>query len=114
VHGASGLVDRLVYDAGDRSGPAMGIDGNYSYGTCVGSLSEGDRLVLYTDGLYEVVDAKGQELGENRLIAAVQHSGSLPLESMVDGVLAQVEKYAGTTELGDDVCIVAVEVKRLG
>jgi serine phosphatase RsbU (regulator of sigma subunit) len=114
VHGASGLVDHLACDVGDLSGPAMGIDGDYSYGTCVGSLAVGDRLVLYTDGLYEVVDAKGQELGENRLIAAVQHSGSLPLESMVEGVLAQVEKHAGTTDLGDDVCIVAVEVKRLG
>lgn len=111
LRGDSRAVERLE-TAGDA--PAMGINGNQTYTTSRGEIAAGDRLVLFTDGLYEVLDAAGEELGEERLIAAAAEGKPLSLGSMLDGMLAAVEAFAGTSELSDDVCLVGLEVRRLG
>ncbi len=105
-------VERLKGDAEVRA-PAMGIDDDETYPTNQGKLAVGDRLVLYTDGLYEMLDAAGEEFGEERLIAAADAGRTGELGTMLDGVLAAVEAYAGTVDLSDDVCLVGVEVRQL-
>jgi phosphoserine phosphatase RsbU/P len=63
---ANGVVDRL-----GLGGPVLGVipDANYEQGQV--SMSAGDRLVLYTDGLTEARDGEGDEFGEERLIDAI-------------------------------------------
>jgi sigma-B regulation protein RsbU (phosphoserine phosphatase) len=58
-----GQVERL-----DTGGAVLGVfpDGAYEQGYA--ALHEGDRLVLYTDGITEVTDAAGEEFGDARLV----------------------------------------------
>ncbi len=112
LRASSGTGQRLIGEH-EASSPAMGVDGNQTYRTCQGTLKSGDRLVLFTDGLYEMLDESGEEFGEDRLIAAASEGGSQPLDTMLDGVLAAVEAYAGTEDLSDDVCLVGLEVRHL-
>jgi phosphoserine phosphatase RsbU/P len=112
VRASGGTVERLVDDAG-RHEPAMGIEGSHVYRTGESDLSEGDRLVLYTDGLYEVLGPEGEELGETRFVEMVESGSRLSLDAMIQGCLAKVEAYAGGSELEDDVCIVGLELKRI-
>ncbi|MBT3194229.1 MAG: fused response regulator/phosphatase [Verrucomicrobia bacterium] len=112
VRACGGPIERLGQPPGTHA-PAMGIDESSTYETYEGLLGVGDRLVLYTDGLYEVIDGEGEEFGEERLVAAMQPGGALLLEDMIRGVLDRVEAHAGTGDLDDDVCIVGLEVKRV-
>jgi sigma-B regulation protein RsbU (phosphoserine phosphatase) len=63
---ANGVVDRL-----GLGGPVLGVipDAVYEQGQV--SMSGGDRLVLFTDGLTEARDGDGDEFGEERLADAI-------------------------------------------
>ncbi|HVZ23575.1 MAG TPA: SpoIIE family protein phosphatase [Vicinamibacterales bacterium] len=65
----TGTVERLC-----TGGPVLGVVANAAYRQATVTMSVGDRLVLYTDGLTEACDGDGDEFGEDRLIAeAVRH-----------------------------------------
>ena len=55
------------------AGPALGLfaEAAYAMGEC--SLAEGDVILLFTDGLYEVTSPDGEEeYGQPRLLAAAR------------------------------------------
>ena len=69
-------------------------------------------VVLFTDGLYEVEGADGDEYGQARLLAAVRRRINLPVVQLFDELLADVRQYAVNRDFLDDVCIVGMEVSR--
>jgi sigma-B regulation protein RsbU (phosphoserine phosphatase) len=75
------------------------------------ALEPGDRLVLYTDGVTEAVDATGVMFGEERLYAMLE---SLPRDltarGIVERVLSGVRDFLGENEPGDDITVMALRV----
>ena len=53
----------------DRGGPPLGIFPEQRYEQQELVLAPGDRLLLFTDGVTESCNAKGEEFGDDRLIA---------------------------------------------
>lgn len=71
-------------------------------------LSEGETLVLYTDGLVEA--RSGSELyGEERLVAAVSRLRNCEPSSVVDILLDDLLRFSGGS-LGDDLAMLAVKL----
>ena len=97
-----------------RPGPALGVFEESVYPIYQCALAPQDLVVLFTDGLYEVEGAEGDEYGQERLLAAVTKRIQLPTGQLFDELLADVQKYAGNRGFIDDVCIVGVEVSRVG
>lgn len=98
--GADGSVERL-----SAGGLVMGVFEDATYQEQTLPLREGDRLVLYTDGITEALSPAGEEFGEARLIEAIRCAG--PAVD-ADGLLANVLAFAGGT-LQDDATIVVVD-----
>ncbi len=75
-------------------------------------LAEGDRVVLYTDGVTEAANAEGEMFGEERLYALL---AAAPLrdtaEQLVGRVLDGVREFLGDTEAGDDITVMALRVR---
>jgi serine phosphatase RsbU (regulator of sigma subunit) len=92
-----------------RHGPALGLFADSPYPTCRSSVEVGDVLLLFTDGLYEASDPKGEEYGQERLIAAVKQRLHLPVPQLLNELLLDVQRFAGTPEFQDDVCLLSVE-----
>src|SRR5262245_22141201 len=61
-----------------RHGPAMGLFDKSVYPTCRCAVEEGDLLVLFTDGLYEVMGPQQEEFGRERLITEVRARSAQP------------------------------------
>ncbi len=77
-------------------------------------MTANDLIILYTDGLYEVIPANNQEYGHERLLDAVRQRIALPPEQMFDELLDDIRQFSGNAEFEDDVCLVGMEVtKRL-
>jgi serine phosphatase RsbU (regulator of sigma subunit) len=108
-----GTVEALRFP-GSRPGPALGVFEESVYPICRCPVAPQDLVVLFTDGLYEVEGAEGDEYGQERLLAAVRKRSQLPAAQLFDELLADVQKHAGNRGFADDVCIVGVEVARVG
>jgi serine phosphatase RsbU (regulator of sigma subunit) len=106
-----GIVEPLkTYDP--RHGPALGLFERALFPTCRCPVNLEDLLFLFTDGLYEVNDSNFEEYGQERLLAAVRQRSSLPTPQLFDGLLQDVQRFSGSDEFPDDVCLLGVEFQR--
>ncbi|MGV8040539.1 MAG: PP2C family protein-serine/threonine phosphatase [Thermoanaerobaculaceae bacterium] len=70
-------------------------------------LEPGDTLVLYSDGLPEAANPRGEPLGFERLEYCLRPGGDPP--SVVARLLASLDTHAGTEPLRDDLSLVVVQ-----
>lgn len=74
-------------------------------------LAEGDRLVIYTDGVTEAANAAGEMFEEERLYALLESAPrDLSAEQIVQRVIGGVRDFLGETEAGDDITVLALRV----
>lgn len=93
-------------------GPALGLLPDFTYGTERRPLAAGDAVLLFTDGVYEAEDGRGEEFGQKRLRESISDRLAQPTPQVLDGLLADVQAHreapAGEP-LPDDVCLVGVD-----
>jgi sigma-B regulation protein RsbU (phosphoserine phosphatase) len=95
-----------------RHGPALGLFGESVYPTCRCPVEPGDRILIFTDGLYEAEGPNEEEYGLDRLIDAVKQRAHLPIPQLFDELLREIQHFTGTTEFQDDVCLLGLELTR--
>jgi serine phosphatase RsbU (regulator of sigma subunit) len=105
---ATGEVRRLQCEAG-KGGPALGLLSDAAYGNCEQSLAPGDLILLFTDGIYEVFDAAGNEFGPESVAAFLTRHRQQPLEALLDGLVAAARNFSPDRNFEDDVCLIALE-----
>jgi sigma-B regulation protein RsbU (phosphoserine phosphatase) len=74
------------------------------------ALRAGDRLLFYTDGVTERLDADGGMYDLARLRTAISDTARLPPVALIDHVVADLERFAGGHEPEDDLTLVAVGI----
>ncbi|MGA8036311.1 MAG: SpoIIE family protein phosphatase [Candidatus Acidiferrales bacterium] len=72
-------------------------------------LQEGDRVVLYTDGITDVFDSRGEMLGVEGVQKFVRETSLLPFHEMKQGILDRVAEWREGPPT-DDVSLVLVDV----
>lgn len=104
----------IVIEGADASyfemphGMALGVDGGHSYQTRRMKLAPGSGLIIYTDGVTDMLNAAGVQFDETRLIDAVaQHTDAAPAE-LVKHLKHTLAEHSGSTEQFDDVTILAL------
>jgi sigma-B regulation protein RsbU (phosphoserine phosphatase) len=67
-------------------------------------MRPGDSLVLFTDGLFELLeDGKGEVLGESGLRERIEGLGSLSPQLLIGEVLQELAHFQGRSDFDDDV-----------
>ncbi len=100
---------QLLPESDQARGPALGLMSETEYPTLCQRLGATDAVLLFTDGLYEVDDAEGNQFGLARLREEVQKRIRHKPGDLVNELVATVRKFSGSGEFSDDVCLVAVE-----
>jgi sigma-B regulation protein RsbU (phosphoserine phosphatase) len=91
-----------------RTGAAIGLIDGSPLGTEAVTLSQGDRLLLYTDGVTEATNSRGEQFGEHRLAEVVSRDHDLPAEALVQSIrLALGEFTEGVVPEDDTTLVVA-------
>jgi len=73
-------------------------------------LSMGDRVLIYTDGLVEAMNADRKPYGMPRLMALLNQGLVASPEVMVERLLEDVKTYTGGRPAHDDLTLLAMEV----
>ena len=79
----------------------LGFDGKYNFVEEGCMLGEGEKLVLYTDGVTEARDAAGEMLGDEQWMEIVAND---------DDLLGTLKRYIGEAEPTDDITIMSIRI----
>jgi phosphoserine phosphatase RsbU/P len=99
----------FVSDDRSKIGPALGLFDQIGYTSFSCPFDSSDRLIMFTDGLYEVDSPEGQQFGRNGLISSFRRLAPLPVEQLFPAVVDEVCRFSSREHFEDDVCMVAVE-----
>jgi sigma-B regulation protein RsbU (phosphoserine phosphatase) len=95
----------IVEPGAETSGPPLGIIEDLDFEPFAMTLTSGDTLALYTDGIFEAPNAKGEQFS----IARIRKHLSQPEES-VDSIgktlIQEVESHIEGLTQEDDMCLV--------
>ena len=72
------------------------------------TLSAGDRVMLYTDGVTEAKNKEGAFYGEERLQALLNGAGLSTPKDICDSVVANVDGFASGCEQADDITVLSL------
>lgn len=92
-------------------GPGLGLIKGALYPTNQLPLEEIDRIVLFTDGILEAENTKGEAFFEKRLIKLIRADSEIPLESLLDSILTSVLDFSEGQRFDDDVCLLGIELE---
>jgi len=94
----------------DADGMLIGVLEDVFYEERALKLQSGDVLILYTDGVTEARDERGEQFGEERLYRVVREKGHLPAQELLDQVYRQVREFSGGLAQSDDITMVIMKV----
>jgi len=122
LHCSAGHPDQLLVRGGEvtslrSNGRIVGFMPGPPYANVRTEILPGDRLMVYTDGLYEEYDRDERPYGEYRLKRLAGERGERSIESLVDAVIRDLTLFMGhdvTTEISDDITLIGIEIRGTG
>jgi len=90
-------------------GPALALFDDARYGMETIQFSADELVLLFTDGVTEMSDVNGNEIGLERFMTATGKYAAMDAQQMCERVLDEIQLEAGGAAFEDDVCLLAVE-----
>ena len=90
--------------------PAIGLAEDFHERMETIGFSRGDSLLLYTDGVTEVLNFSNEEFGQERLAELVQQHADRSAPDLLQAVRQAVSVFGGDRPLVDDVTMVALKI----
>lgn len=95
---------RTIGDGGLPVGMIAAAD----YDEATFRLEEGERLVLYSDGLTEAEDPDGRPFGD-QLPALIGRHANADAERLLEAIDEEVRRWRGSDDLDDDLTVLVIE-----
>ncbi|MBI3873147.1 MAG: SpoIIE family protein phosphatase [candidate division Zixibacteria bacterium] len=94
----------------DCGGLVLGVMPQAEYAVGEVSLSHGDAVLFYTDGLSDLQNLDGEDFGEGRILALLRENRHLPAEALKDEMVRHADHFA-SGELGfDDLTLMVLKI----
>lgn len=103
---------RFLIESPADCGPALALETQPQYPTFEKKLSPGDKLLLFTDGLFEMENAQKHQYGLERLQVLASRCAQGSLDSIFEAIHEDSNHFRGDSVIGDDVCMFGVEMRR--
>ncbi|MFY9683794.1 MAG: PP2C family protein-serine/threonine phosphatase [Candidatus Sulfotelmatobacter sp.] len=105
---SDGTVDRL-----DSTSMLLGLFREWNCSMREQRLAPGDVLALYTDGITEAYNERGEEFGERCLIESLQQHRDLPCQALLSAIVDGVRRFS-PLEQHDDITAIVAKFKIAG
>jgi len=93
----------------NERGIALGMIPETSYQAAEIQLTRGDRILIYSDGVCEAMNAKKEEFGDERLKEVVQDDINSRPSQLIDKILASVNNHFDGVAQNDDMTLVMIQ-----
>ncbi|HUL76129.1 MAG TPA: SpoIIE family protein phosphatase [Vicinamibacteria bacterium] len=97
-----GSVEKLAPTA-----MVVGLVEDWTAGTDETLLSSGDILAIYSDGLTEATDQRGEEFGEAGLVRTLQANRDREVRALLDAVFEEVRRFSDGEQADDQTMVIA-------
>jgi serine phosphatase RsbU (regulator of sigma subunit) len=94
----------------DAEGLIIGVRKEFPYEQVNLTMTPGDCLLLYTDGVIEAENSQGEFFGEDRLGQLLVTSCHLSPQDLIDHIFEQVRLFTGQHSFRDDVSLVVMKI----
>jgi serine phosphatase RsbU (regulator of sigma subunit) len=101
-----GTVDKL-----DQNNTALGIFHDSRYTDDQVQMDAGDMLVLYTDGITELMNEQGEYFGIQRLLQVIHENKRLTVVEIVGRVMRTTQDFSDNIGFLDDITLVILRRK---
>lgn len=101
--GRNKTIERLT-----STGMALGVEEKFHWTQKLTQMSEGDILLLYTDGITEAQNSQGVFFSEERLSQLLRRFSGHTAMDVQKAVLAEVQTYTGISARQDDIALIVV------
>lgn len=99
----------------DTNGLGLGILRNEKFEEYVEvynlSYQKDDLLFLYTDGITEAKNSRGEEFGYERLLAHIEAMADKPIKEILDALIKKIYDFCGSQTPDDDFTTVIIKFK---
>jgi sigma-B regulation protein RsbU (phosphoserine phosphatase) len=108
----------LLYDPEDESfkelkgkGIALGVDSGSEYhGQTISGLSQGQVILIGTDGLWEIQNKSGEMFGKQRLKRLIKQNAHLPSDEIVAAIIEGLQSFNDSAKQADDITLVVIKI----
>ncbi len=94
------------------SGIVLGVKEDARYTHEEVPIAPGERILLYTDGIQEAVNAHREQFGTGRLTEIVQRESAWSVRTVIENIFTAVHAHAAGASQADDMTVVMIERKR--
>jgi serine phosphatase RsbU (regulator of sigma subunit) len=99
---SDGTIERL-----ETGGVPLGIEAESQFQIGSVNLNPGDLLLLFTDGMVDAFNQKGEEFGDARLVSLVKRLNEQTAQQSMQILMREVDSFVGATRQFDDItCLV--------
>lgn len=109
LHAAGG-----VESVGDKPAMPLAVRAGAPYQERTVTLSPGDTVLVFSDGVTEAMNAADELYGNERLLADLRASSALTPEEMVRAIKGKVDAFTGEAPKFDDVTMLALRWQPAG
>ncbi len=74
-------------------------------------MKKGDKLFVYTDGIPEATNSKGEFFGMDRMVGALNENPASGPRETIERIKENVDKFVGSAEQFDDITMMCFEYK---
>jgi sigma-B regulation protein RsbU (phosphoserine phosphatase) len=86
----------------------IGLIEHCAYQQASVTLTAGDVLVAYTDGISEAMNAANEEWGEECLMAAVESNRAMSAQTLIDRLMMAADAFVAGAPQHDDMTLLVV------
>ena len=73
-------------------------------------LQQGDRVIFYTDGLFETSDGQDEQFGMERVLGLIESHSKKEIQPLLDTLLSELKTFIGAVDPDDDITLVGLDI----
>lgn len=75
-------------------------------------FESGDKLLLFTDGLFEEFNSEKEEFGEKQILSSIKEYSDKDLKELFEEIMKNLNEFLENSSRQDDITFIGVEYDR--